>query len=431
MNIEVGLGELEKTVPKIFTNPQNIFQSVFHLTEDVAGKIDGIPLDTDTISELYAHTPIVTLYDHTYGCPTTCDYCAYFTKSPPDNKKMLESQLLLKEKERRSVSEILKGKKVSSIYFGGGTPTILTEDLMTRLIKRYRAEFTISTESEITVEAHPNTINDAKLDCLNSLGVNRLSIGIESLDDFVLKNAHRGYTKEKALNVIKKAIKYFPIVNVDIIYGLEYQTLDSYKQTLTVLANLGVHQITAYALWLKEGSGVSKDFNIGRIQNYPSNKEKAGMYLYTKEYLAKKGFSETLLGWFVKKDKHIKIYSERWVDKIPCIGIGPGAYSYGETWHYTNVSDWKSYRSLVENKKLPIKDGYVFGLLEKNIVDLMWKIKSGTQFQPNELQQKMIEKFIDQKLLAEDNNYVTITDKGKIIKEWMIGKLIRNAQNSV
>jgi len=422
--IENILADMIRAMPQL-NCWDNLYQAIFHLTENVAGKIDGMPFSANLIPSLYKQFSSLTIYDHTYGCPTKCTYCGYNTISPPPNIATLRQHIKTKEKEILMVKDFCSSS-VTSLYFGGGTPTILNKSELQKLIGMYFEHFNISPDAEITIEAHPSTLTNTKLDFISKLGVNRISIGIQSLNDDILQLCNRKYSKDQAIKVIKTAVQTIPTVNVDVIYGLAQQSLSDHLQTLEQLIELGVNQFTVYALWLKEGSVVSDMFKKNEVKEFASPIERARMYLYTKYFLEQNGFAETLSGWFSKPNHDVKIYNERWASRIPCLGIGPGAYSYSDNWHYRNYDELDNYSQAVDQKTLPVVDGFLFGNNEKIITDLMWKIKSGKSFNVTQEQMYLLDEFINIGLIEESRYNCSLNIKGKALREYIIGKMIYN-----
>jgi oxygen-independent coproporphyrinogen III oxidase len=293
---------LKKNNPQIFEDWNKNGLSKFHLSKDLVNKFDGNVLETYDFLKNYS---LVSFYDHTVGCISNCDYCGFFTKYNP-SQIFLEEQINFKEKELNLIFQIMPNTKISSLYFGGGTPTILPLHLLDKLLKSY-TKFQLLNDAEITVETHPGTTSLEKLNILKNYGVNRLSIGVQTLNDDLLRKINRNSTRNESLNAIYLAKKLFPVVNVDTIFGLEYQTIDNHLETLKELNNLNVDQITTYSLWLKK--------DIVNIKNYPSPEKKFKMYIESKNYLENQGYNEDLIGFFSKKNKSIKNYVEKWFKK--------------------------------------------------------------------------------------------------------------------
>ena len=207
--IEQDTDKLRQMLPEVFSDWNDLFQAYFHFTAEVGGKIDGQPFPKERVREFHERYHRWTLYDHTFGCPDNCTYCWFTTKYPPDPKKALEQHIALKEKEREIIHKNLPDIIITSMYFGGGTPTILTPELLKRLISGYMKDFKFIENPEISIEAHPNTINEKKLDMIRDTSVNRLSMGIQSLDDNILKGIKRSYDSKKARRSIQDTLKYF------------------------------------------------------------------------------------------------------------------------------------------------------------------------------------------------------------------------------
>lgn len=405
------------------SNWKYIFQP-FHLTENIVQE-KKIPASNE-LPDLSTHKSI-TLYDHTYWCPSNCTYCGYFTSSPPPNYKTLDHHINLKIKELGVLKKHLsKEVSVSSLYFWWGTPTVLNTNLIEKLIWWYKENFNIQENAEITIEANPITVNKNKLSCLNKLGINRISYWVQSLNKLVLSWCERKYSQQQVEKAVKMAIDYFPHVNTDVIYGLKHQTVDLHMDTLKKIIDMWVNQITAYSLRKKWTSKVHHDYNQWDYKEYPSPIEKIKMYLYTKYFLESAWYIENFVGRFNKDSHQVKIYDERRNQKVPCFGIWSGAYSYSEWRHYNNIMGWWKYENLIENNKLPIENMFKFNEEQKITIALMRKIKSWWPFQLNIDEKNIVKNLIQDNLLipTKEDNLYTVSTIWRSINEYLIHTLI-------
>lgn len=415
---------LKELVPDILEKKSYFYQP-FHLTEQVAGISGGTPLQNhvEHIGK-YFKDKTVTLYDHTYGCPSICNYCGFFTTSPPNPRNDLEKHIELKQQEMRLLSKEMNHSSVSGIYFGGGTPTILSKELLTKLVNSYKKYFQINSNAEITIEAHPRTINQSKLVTLAELGINRVSIGIQTLNNDLLGDCNRHYSRDIAIRKINETTSIFKNVNVDLMYGLKNQKIIDLIDTIEEVTDTNVNQITLYPLWLRPASKVEFDFLTENIIKYPSPQEMAVMYFSAKELLISKGFTEDFVGWF-SKDKKVRTYEERWVKNVPCLGFGAGSYSYGEDFQYEHHWDWSKYENELKQGVIPLRTGFELSDKEQSIAKLMWLLKTGRTFNIEKGEASILKPLLKRKLLQKEQQKITITEPAKAITEWMISKIIR------
>lgn len=195
----------------------------------------------------------MSIYIHIPFCEQKCNYCAFASFCA--NQQQIENYIekLCQEIESRKLD-----KKVSSIYIGGGTPSILSESQIERIVKTIFDHFDVYQDAEFTIEANPNSINESKLKKWKSLGINRLSVGVQSLNDKSLKKIGRLHTKNMALEKIALACKFFDNVSADLIVGLEGETGKSLESYAQKLLELKVKHISCYLLEIYQNTKLSQ-----------------------------------------------------------------------------------------------------------------------------------------------------------------------------
>ncbi len=286
----------------------------------------------------------ISLYIHIPFCFTKCRFCFYSTRTNEAHnyvKDYIEKLIVEIEK----VTSKLNTKKFKTIYIGGGTPSYLSETLIERLLKYLDKKFNFSTIDEITFEGEPVSIAK-KYQTLIDLGVTRISFGIQSLDDNVLKYYRRYHNKETALKTIellqKSSIKTF---NVDFIYGLKGQSIEDVKNIVNYVYNSNIPSITFYQLWY--ASHTKKEFDWkNKLESIESISEMKNL-IYGN---LGDSYKVNNINWFVKEEKDkCKHYNYTW-NNNPYIGFGLSAYSYVDGLCFKNPSGFKQYDKFVSDK---------------------------------------------------------------------------------
>ncbi len=269
------------------------------------------------------------VYIHIPFCEKKCNYCA-FCSFELLNKK--EEYLRALEKE---ISLFYKGEKLKTLYFGGGTPSLLCGDEVGRILKY----FSLDDDCEVTLELNPHSINYEKLKVFKDLGINRFSIGVQSFDDKILKNIGRLHAKKDILNTIDD-IKKLEIDNfsIDLIYGLPAQTLKNWVETLDIALKLNPAHISFYGLKIEKGT----KFYKFPPKNLPSSDEQARMYEIGIEMLDKK-YIHYEFSNFARCEKYFSKHNLTYWHRGQYYGFGLGASGFLNKARYTNTLNYKKY----------------------------------------------------------------------------------------
>ena len=276
--------------------------------------------------ELYIHIPF---------CVRKCRYCDFYSVPCTDAvyggssaDRTAYVNALLSELDARR--EELKGEKPKSIFVGGGTPTILSCDELETFITGIRASLfpdSADDETEFTVECNPGTLDAEKLTLMRQLGVNRLSIGLQSADNRELKALGRIHTFEEFLKNYETAREVgFCNINVDLMSGIPGQTIASFEKTLRTVAGLDPEHISVYSLILEEGTPLFNDVETGRVV-LPGEDADREMYELTGKVLAEHGYERYEISNYAKTGKECRHNLGYWTGE-EYLGLGPAAASY-------------------------------------------------------------------------------------------------------
>ena len=279
------------------------------------------------------------LYIHVPFCRSRCPYCAFSSTVALDAFMPAYADAVASEL-RLGLTGIFVGNP-DTVYLGGGTPSIMPARLIGRIFDGIDCEGI----SEFSVEINPESTNPSWLADMRLLGVDRVSIGIQSLDNGVLKNLGRIHDAGQARMAVKQAREAgFDNLSVDLMFGVPGQTLALWKETLKQTVDLGPDHLSCYSLSVEEDTGYFRRFNDGSL-NIPSPDETADMYLYMCEFLAGEGFDRYELSNFARAGYECRHNIGYW-DGKPYRGAGLSAHSYDGSRRWRNTGDIERYISL-------------------------------------------------------------------------------------
>ena len=278
------------------------------------------------------------LYVHIPFCHTKCTYCDFNTYTGIEN--------LILDFQKAICSEIKfwhskNPYTLSSIFIGGGTPSYIDIEVLENIFSTIKKTFIISDNTEITLEINPEDVTDEKSYSWKNIGINRCSVGIQSLQDNELKIINRRHDSKKAIKSIKTLQKYFDNISVDLIYGLPKQSLRSYINTLESIIDINPNHISSYSLQVEKGTFLDQQVSQKKI-TVASDDTSAAMYKITQNLLSKKGFSQyEISNW--SKDGFNSEHNLKYWKLKPYIGVGPGAHSYISKERFSIIKSPKKY----------------------------------------------------------------------------------------
>lgn len=375
----------------------------------------------------------VPLYLHIPFCKKKCAYCDFYSieyreKLALEYIKTLVTQL-------RALKE--KGFFFPTIYLGGGTPSLLEEGLLEMLLKELREE---RLEQEITLEANPESLNKDKLKFLFKRGVNRLSLGIQSLNEVCLKFLGRLHNKEQALASLFLAKDAgFKNINVDLIYGIPGSNFELFKEELNQIVELPITHLSLYSLSYEEATPLYERLRRGEFKPV-SEEEQARMYTWAIRFLEKKGFRHYEVSNFSRKGYFCRHNLSYW-ENTSYLGLGPSAVSYinGErrkylpdVFKYIGARDIFREELFLERERLsPLKraeETWVLNLRRRKGINFK-KFKERTGFPLWKLKGSTIEKLREEKLLGYKKRGrkiygLRLTRKGFLFADYVVREFL-------
>ncbi len=263
------------------------------------------------------------LYIHVPFCRSKCQYCDFYSMATKEDK-LFDGYLDAVCDHIKEAGELAPGYKVDTVYFGGGTPTFFGADGMAIILTTIRRNFDVDNNAEITFEANPDSISDRLLHRLRAEGFNRVSLGVQSDDDEMLKKLGRPHTYAQAVAAYHKIRKAgFKNVSIDLMYGLPGQDLLDWQETLDNVLRLLPEHISCYALKVEEGTTF---YEYRDMLNLPDDDTQAEMYLTAVEALRSRGFRQYEISNFARKGLVSKHNLKYWTGG-EYLGFGPAASS--------------------------------------------------------------------------------------------------------
>jgi oxygen-independent coproporphyrinogen III oxidase len=294
------------------------------------------------------------LYIHVPFCIRKCLYCDF--TSYPVSKTAVADYLgsLVKEINLYGAALGDEEKSISSLFFGGGTPTCLPAGALKMILDELRYSFSLLEGCEITVEANPGTVDAAGLETLLKAGANRLSLGVQSFNDGLLGVLGRVHSSAQALEAVRLArTAGFANLNLDFIFGIPGQTLSDWQKTLAQAAALGPEHIAAYGLQLEEGTPLAQGVSRGEICACAEDLELT-MYQHTVEYLNTNGYKQYEISNFARPGRECAHNLVYWLNK-PYLGLGPAAHSFIGGERFSNVTALDRYSQRLSEGEFPVE----------------------------------------------------------------------------
>jgi len=370
------------------------------------------------------------IYIHIPFCKQACHYCDFHFSTSLKKKDDLINALV-KELELRK--DEFKIQTVETIYFGGGTPSLLTKDEIELIINSVYKNYKVIENPEITLEANPDDLSKEQISSLANTEINRLSIGIQSFFEDDLKLMNRAHNTKEAKQCLEEATKHFQNISVDLIYGIPGLSNERWIENIETVLSYNIPHISSYALTVEPKTALETFIKKGIIKNVDDDLAQEQFHILI-EKLEAAGFVHYELSNFGKPEYFSKNNSAYWLGK-PYLGIGPSAHSFNGNERGWNVRNNSKYiKSLeqnivpIETETLSITDKYneyvmtglrtVWGVsLEKVEQDF------GQQYKNYLLEHS--QKHINEHLLYLDNNKLLVTKKGKFLSDGIASDLFK------
>ena len=307
-----------------------------------------------SVEALFQHPSVIpenfSLYLHSPFCKSLCNFC-YYTIIPGRGVEKAERYVDYLLREMEMYADIMASKKCESVYFGGGTPTFLDDHLLTKLFEGIHRYFNIDVDAEISIESSPGTLSREKIELLTSLGVNRLSYGIQTLDEELLAGMNRHYSVTEAMQELDIALKLVGNVNVDTMYGFENESDTALLDTLAKFHEAGIPSLSIYAL---DRQRDNKDKALGLPPKDEAYEDKIRIFSEADGFLFRQGYRQVLQNVYAIPEKSTYRHQVRRWANLTLIALGVAAQGYAPRTPYQNSPALKSYYRAIDEGRLPI-----------------------------------------------------------------------------
>ncbi|MCZ8196166.1 MAG: radical SAM family heme chaperone HemW [Flavobacterium sp.] len=368
------------------------------------------------------------IYIHIPFCKQACHYCDFhFSTSMKKKEEMVLA--LVKEIELRK--EESNNELIETIYFGGGTPSRLQIADLKLLIDAIYKNYKVDKNPEITLEANPDDLSEDYLIELSKIGINRLSIGIQSFFEDDLELMNRAHNSAEAKKCLEIATRYFDNITIDLIYGMPNMTNEKWLQNIETALSFNIPHISSYALTVEPKTALHSFIQKGIIPNLDENLASEHFYILV-EKLEENGFIHYELSNFGKPDYFSKNNSAYWLGK-KYIGIGPSAHSFNGISRSWNISNNAMYLKAIAENRLPSETEILSKTDQYNEYIMtglrtIWGVsleRIEAEFGKTYLDylNKQASKFIDDNLLFVENNTLKTTKKGKFLTDGIASDL--------
>ena len=384
------------------------------VSKDISFHIENISLG------IYIHIPF---------CKQACHYCDFHFSTSLKHKSAL-IQSICKEIELRK-SEVTPESVVETIYFGGGTPSVLESKELQEILNTITIHYQVSAKAEITLEANPDDLNLNKLKSYNQIGINRLSIGVQSFFDEDLALMNRAHDAKEAQTCIVMARREFENISIDLIYGIPGMSTNRWKKNLQIALDLDIPHISSYALTVEPDTALSSFIQKGLIQ--PVEDELAQQHFeILVELMEQNGYTYYEFSNFGKPGFFSQNNTAYWQGK-PYLGIGPSAHSYDGNQRSWNINNNLLYMKSLLKNKIP-REIEILSTTDKYNEYIMTGLRTiwgvsiskvekefGDRYKKYLLQQAA--KHIEEHLLFLDDNVLSVTKKGKFLSDGIASDL--------
>ncbi len=370
------------------------------------------------------------IYIHIPYCRKICNYCDFYKIIEPGDRTPFIDALTREADLRR---DYLEGESISTIYLGGGTPSLLTSGELKRIMDAIRKNNIIDNDCEITAELNPDDIDMQMLGGLMENGVNRISLGIQSWRDEDLKFLHRRHNAEKATKALENCFDAgFGNVTIDLIYGLPGLTTQAWEKNLDKSLAYGIKHLSAYHLTIEEGTVLGKMKKAGHLTEI-DEEESNNQFNVLIEKTEKAGFIHYEISNFGREGYFSRHNTNYW-RQVSYLGLGPSAHSFNNFSRQWNVRDVKKYivavnsgKPYFEKEDLDMKtrfNEYIMTSLRTMWgIDLGW-VETAFEKEGYDYVINLSGKFIGYGLMKHEGNTLVLTTQGKMISDNIISEFM-------
>ncbi|MBF7092342.1 radical SAM family heme chaperone HemW [Flavobacterium sp. ALJ2] len=375
------------------------------------------------------------IYIHIPFCKQACNYCDFhFSTSMKKKEDMvlaIAKEIAMRKNEFKLLDSAGSDSQIETIYFGGGTPSVLSNDEINFLISEVYKNYNVVDNPEITLEANPDDLSAERIFELSKSPINRLSIGIQSFFEDDLKMMNRAHNSVEAKKCLEEVTKYFDNISLDLIYGVPGMSNEKWKHNIETALSFGIPHISSYALTVEPKTALSKLIQTGKVAK-PNDEVASAHFMILVETLEANGFIHYELSNFGKENYFSKNNSAYWLGK-KYIGVGPSAHSYDGISRSWNIANNSIYLKSIEENLLPneieilsISDRYNEYIMTG--LRTIWGVsldRIEKEFGTDYLVylKKQAEKFLNDELIFIEDTILKPTAKGKFLTDGIASDL--------
>jgi putative oxygen-independent coproporphyrinogen III oxidase len=370
------------------------------------------------------------IYIHIPFCKQACHYCNFhFTVSLRHKNELIAA--LLKEMELQQ--GYLDQETVETIYFGGGTPSLMQIEDLKMQIDKISSLFAVAGNAEITLEANPDDILEEKLKAWKEIGINRLSIGVQSFFEEDLHWMNRTHSAEQAIDNLQLAKEYFDNITIDLIYGTPLLTNEKWKQNVETAINFNLPHLSCYALTVEPKTPLQKMITRGMAENVNPDKQ-SEQFLLLMQWLEDAGYEHYEISNFAKpgfRSRHNSAYWSRGADDPgkKYLGIGPSAHSFNIYSRQWNISNNQQYIESINKATIPFEKEELSAIQKLNEY-IMTSLRTNEGLNAENVEKeagdkimKKAAKYIESGLMRREKNSLVLTKEGKLLADGIAADL--------
>lgn len=358
------------------------------------------------------------IYIHIPFCQSKCSYCNFFSVASKGHLVDFD-KYIVREIELRD--DYLINKNINTIYFGGGTPTMMSVKQLAYILNSLSKYYNLSNDIEITVEANPDTLSLDYLRGLKDSGFNRISIGIQSFNDVDLKYLGRNHNTQHAIESISMCQEAgLSNISIDLIYNIPTQKIDILKDNLNKAIDMGVNHISAYSLTIEENTILSNKITHGLLPNI-TDIDFNELFYTVHNQLIDNGFRHYEVSNFAR-DGYLSRHNSKYWEDVPYIGLGPSAHSYNGAERQWNLSSVAAYKDAI-NTNIINCEKESLSLINRYNEYIMTRLRTDTGVNPNLIKDKFgveIKKFFDAAIIKNSEYFDLNADYTVKYEYWNI-----------
>ncbi len=370
------------------------------------------------------------LYLHIPFCEQKCIYCDFYSV---DDRQSMDEFLAALHREIETRPQFCAGEEILSVYFGGGTPSLLSPHAVSSLLEHLNASFNVRHDAEITLEANPGTTDRASLRGFHEAGINRLSLGIQSFHDGDLRFLSRIHSSGDAVEAIREAKSAgFDNISIDLIYALPGQSLDDWRDNLERGIATGSVHISAYSLIIEQGTPLQRMVKAGTVSPAPADTE-AEMYEMTMAFLRDADFEHYEVSNYARPGFR-SVHNSNYWNHTPYLGFGPSAHSFWNGRRWWNVSSIQPYCRKLLAGESPVSGSEILSPVQLRDEAIMLGLRSsGINVPGFSLRHGIdllsagggeVEILLREHLAVIDGKYLRLTDRGFLLCDEIGGRLV-------